>query len=205
MAKVMSIHLPPGVGTCFVPRMHHSMLLKAEGTALLVVDIQERLAAAMPADTASQCVRNAEILFKGMGALGLPSIVTEQYPTGLGATVPTLRELLAVSPIEKICFDAHASEGVREALRAQDIRNVIMAGMEAHVCVLQTALSLKHHGYETFVADDAVCSRQDAHRKSALKTMRQAGVTCLPTESLLFSMLEEAGTPQFKAISQLVK
>ncbi len=179
---------------------------EAEHAALVVVDIQERLAAAMPEDVCKKVVANTRILIESAGILNLPVLVTEQYPKGLGPTVPELAEALADAPrIEKIAFSCCGEPAFTQAVEAAGRHDIILCGMEAHVCIYQTALDLLGRNLRVFVAADAVCSRNKMNRSVALDLMRQADAVIGSTETFLFQMLKEAGTEAFKGISRLVK
>ena len=178
--------------------MFKPILLSAAASALVVIDIQERLAAVMPAR--ESLVRSTGILLEAAGRLNVPVIVTEQYTKGLG---PTVAEVTAKIPegasrIEKMCFSgASVVTGNRN--------QIVLAGMEAHVCVLQTAIELAASGREVFVVADAVCSRSQANYSNALDRMRAAGITVTNTESVLFEWLRDAGHEHFRALSKLIR
>jgi len=180
-----------------------SQRLKRDDTAVLLVDMQERLAAAMDPAALEQVVRRCAALIEGAKALGIPLAVTEQYPKGLGPTLPSLREKLGeVRPIEKIRFSALAP-GVRQQLGGRP--NVVVAGMETHVCVFQTVRDLTDAGMHPVLCTDAVLSRFPADREVGLQLARDAGATLSSVEAVLFDLLAEAGTPEFKRISAAVK
>jgi nicotinamidase-related amidase len=189
--------------------IHHPDVCELERgkTALAVIDIQERLAAAMPADVMAAVTRNTEILLNGAATLGLPVILTEQYPKGLGPTVGEVRRAVpeGATVIEKIEFSGAAAAGFIEALRRREIRHVLLAGMETHVCVLQTAVDLVDAGFLTWILRDAVCSRAKGNWEVGLSLAERAGARVATTETALFLLLGRAGTPEFKAISELIK
>ena len=182
------------------------MQMRARTTALLVVDVQEKLASVMREEDRKKTVENARILIRGMQALDVPTMLTEQYPAGLGPTVGELRASLseAVFPIEKTEFDCTAVEGFSENLPS-GTRSVVLCGMEAHICILQTAVGLLRGGYDVWVAGDAVCYRDPANKALALRAMEEAGVFVVPTESVLFWLLGKSGSTAFKEISRLIK
>lgn len=178
--------------------MSEPKLARANDSTLVLIDIQERLANVMPARDA--IVRSAGILLEAADRLGVPVVATEQYPQGLG---PTVAELTAKLPadakrIEKTAFSAC---GALPLARPQ----VVLVGMEAHVCVLQTALELAASGREVFVVADAVCSRTEANRANALARLQEGGVMVTNTESVLFEWLRDAAHEQFRAISKLIR
>jgi len=174
-----------------------------EDAQLLVVDIQERLCAAMPEDSLNRMLGRTRALIEGAKVLGLPIHVTEQYPKGLGHTVPSLMGLLAgVKPVEKIEFTGCVS-GIASALGGR--KQVLVAGMEAHICVFQTVRDLAERGLSPVLCADAVLSRSEVDLRVGLDLCRQAGAFVTTVESALFDLLGRAGTPEFKAISAAVK
>jgi nicotinamidase-related amidase len=174
--------------------------------ALAVIDIQERLAPAMPPEALAAVLRNTRILIETAKELKIPIIVTEQYPKGLGQTVPEIAAALeGVKRIEKVAFSCCGEPGFMEALKASGKRDVILCGMETHVCVLQTALGLMERDYRVFAAADAVCSRAKLNWELAIETMRQAGAVVGTAEIFAFQLLGKAGTESFKKISKMVK
>lgn len=178
--------------------MAEPKLVRAADSALVVIDIQERLAAVMPAREA--VVRATGILLEAAARLDVPVLLTEQYPKGLGSTVPEVAcKLPGGSPrMEKTCFSACAALPLTRP-------QVVLAGMEAHVCVLQTALELAAAGREVFVVADAVCSRTEANSSNALARLRAAGVTITNTESVVFEWLRDASHEHFRALSKLIR
>jgi nicotinamidase-related amidase len=178
--------------------------LDRKHTALLVIDIQERLAAAMPAPQLDRMLGRVEAAIEGARVLGLPIVVTEQYPKGLGPTVARIRGRLGenAAAIEKLDFSA-AVPSVLSALQGRT--QILITGMEAHVCVFQSARDLVTRGHEAFVCGDAVISRADEDRRIGLELAREAGCTITTCETALFDLLGCAGTPEFKRISQAVR
>jgi len=177
-------------------------------TALLVVDVQERLAAAMSSARVETLVRNAGILLDAASHLGVHVLATEQYPKGLGHTVPALAEKLRrmhVTPVGKTTFDACGEVGVARALSAMSPRAVVVVGMETHVCVFQTVRELVRRGYDVHVPVDGVASRTEENRVAGLALCERAGAYATTTETVVFDLLERAGTEAFKAVSKLVK
>ncbi|MBI5041035.1 MAG: hydrolase [Gammaproteobacteria bacterium] len=184
-----------------------SSLCRHETSALLIIDVQTRLAAAMPASERERVLRNSGILIEAAKALDIPIMHTEQYPRGLGPTEAELAERLAgrVRRLEKTVFSCCGAEGFDAAVCAEGRTQWILCGMEAHVCVLQTALELHARGLEVFVVEDGVCSRTGANHANALGRLRQAGIVVSNTESVLFEWLRDASHPQFKALSALIR
>lgn len=181
------------------------MILRAEESVLVVVDVQERLLPAI--HDAPRVVRNVTTLLTGAGLLGVPVIVTEQYPRGLGSTVESVRAALpAGTPtLEKITFACTGEPAFNDALAALGRRQIVVCGTEAHVCVLQTVLGLRQAGRAVHLVADAVSSRTPDNHAAAVQRMSAAGVPVVTTEMVLFEWMERAGTPQFKAVSALVR
>lgn len=181
--------------------------LSAEATALVLVDFQERLYRAMEPDRKEAVLANTVLLLKLARTLKLPVLLTEQYPAGLGPTVPAVKqELPEGTPVlEKVVFSAWGAEGFPEAFRKQEARSAIVAGMESHVCVLGTALDLLREGVAVHVAADAVISRTRANWETGLRIMEQAGAVVSSTETVIFQLLGRAGTDAFKAMSKLLR
>lgn len=171
---------------------------------LLVIDIQERLLPAI--FEKERVVQNAVRLIKGALVLSVPVYATEQYPKGLGPTVPEVAAAIpGFSPFQKLAFSACGASGLMTALEAGKISDVVVCGIEAHVCVSQTCLDLLDAGCRVFVVADAVSSRTPENHRVALERMREAGATVVSTEMVLFEWLQQAGTEQFKQILGLVK
>ena len=180
------------------------MLLSATDSLLLVVDIQDRLLPVM--HDGARVVRNTGILLQAAQALQVPAAITEQYPKGLGATVEAVRSQAAAVPVlEKLHFSAWADPAIRAHIEAAGRQQIVVSGIEAHVCVLQTALELRGAGYRVAVVADAVSSRQADSAALALQRMSAAGVMAVSTEMCLFEWLGHAAHPQFRALSRLIK
>lgn len=179
-------------------------VLNKEDAVLLIVDIQEKLAAVMKERDA--VVRNNLHLIELAKMLALPVMVTEQYPKGLGQTVPELRGALPVyQPIEKMTFDCCGQPAFPSELEAHGKKTVILTGMETHICVLQTCIGLLQAGVNVHVVQDAICSRTKQNWKTGIEYMRDAGAIVTCTETVLFQLLKVAGTEEFKAISKRIK
>ena len=177
-------------------------LLSRHDSRLVIVDVQEKLIQHIP--VAQQLVANCRRLILGARIVGVPLYATEQYRKGLGATVPELDELLPERP-DKLCFSCAEVLGWGTAAEQSDDRDkVVLAGIEAHVCVQQTALDLMSLGYRVYVAADAAASRHKHDWKVALRRMESGGVVITTTEAVLFEWCGAAGTPEFKEISRLV-
>lgn len=171
-------------------------------TALLVVDVQERLVGAIAGHR--RVVWNVRRLIDAARLLRMPVAATEQYPQGLGPTVPELAERLGEIPA-KVRFSCGARGELFDELRARGAHKLLVCGIEAHVCVQQTVLDLLADGWPVYVAVDAVGSRFEIDRQTALGRMDSAGSTLTTTEAALFEWCESADAPQFKEISRLVR
>jgi nicotinamidase-related amidase len=180
-----------------------ALRLRREDTALLVVDVQEKLAGAMPPAELSRMVKRTAALMEGAQVLGLPLAVTEQYPKGLGPTVALLRERLGgVTPVEKLRFSA-IDDRVRARLQGR--RQIVVAGMETHICVFQTVRQLAEDGLQPVLCADAVISRFEVDRQTGLQLAAAAGATLATVETVLFDLLGGAGTPEFRRISSAIR
>lgn len=179
--------------------------------ALLVIDIQERLAAVMPEKIVERCLRHTNILVTAAQRLGLPVVVSEQYPKGLGPTVPALAEALAQLPparlhrFEKLTFSACAAPELAALLPSLGRDQWIVAGMETHICVLQTARDLLRRGAAVHVAVDAVASRTKLNFRIGIDQLRAMGAVASSTETIVFDLLGRASGEDFKALSRLIK
>lgn len=177
-------------------------LLSRNDSRLLIVDVQEKLVRAIP--VADRLVANCRKLVLGAQLLSVPVFATEQYPQGLGPTVPELSDLLA-APAGKLEFSGvPALNWGGAAEQADDRHKIVVAGIEAHVCVQQTVLDLLSQGFQVYVPADAVASRQKLDWKISLERMMNSGAVITTTEAVLFEWCEAAGTPEFKEISRLV-
>jgi nicotinamidase-related amidase len=178
--------------------------LDREDTVLLIVDIQEKLAAVMTEK--DKVVRNNLHLIELAKRLKMPVMVTEQYPKGLGPTVAEIRNALPFyRPVEKITFDCCGQPPFLEELKEHNKRNVVLTGMETHICVLQTCIGLLKGGINVHIVQDAVCSRTRENWKTGVEFMREAGAVVTSTETALFQLLKVAGTEEFKIISKRIK
>jgi nicotinamidase-related amidase len=174
--------------------------LDRERAALLVIDVQEAFRKAVP--SFDDVTRGTAALIRGGGAVGVPIIVTEQYPEGLGHTVQEVAEHLpdGLEPIEKVCFSAPEAEGFDLRGRSQ----ALVCGIEAHVCVNQTVLDLIEEGIEVHVAVDAVGSRFPESKEIGIEKARRAGAVITNVETALFELVGRAGTDEFKEIQRVV-
>jgi isochorismate hydrolase len=182
----------------------HPQILDKNKTALLIVDLQERIIPAML--DAEMIVLNAVKLINGCKILGVPVYCTEQYPKGLGSTEPRIKSALKeVEAISKMSFSCIGAGELFFDLKHRNIHQVIVSGVESHVCVQQTVLDLLSNDFQVDVAADAVSSRKKLDYETALNRMRSNGAEVTSTESILFELLNACGTDEFKAISKLVK
>ena len=178
-------------------------LMSAGDTALLVVDVQERLAPHIAGYR--RVVWNVGRLIDAARLLGLPVLATEQYPTGLGATVPELAQRLGAGVPSKLSFSCTGCPGLFDPLADRGVSRILVCGIEAHVCVQQTVLDLLSAGWRVYVPVDAVGSRFEVDYRTALARMDACGATLTTVEAALFEWCQVAGTPEFKQISQLVR
>ena len=168
--------------------------------------MQERLVPAMQAP--ARTIRNARVLITAAEKLGVPVLLTEQYPKGLGATVPELAKAAAgaqATILAKMHFSCMEDADFKAAFKATGRKQAIIAGMEAHICVMQTAVSLMDLGFEVFVVTDATSSRTLESEKACLDRLQASGAGIVTTEMVVFEWLGQAGTPAFKALLPLIK
>ena len=182
----------------------HPELLDRKRAGLLVVDVQEKIAAVM---LHRQRVLDTTLkLIKACQILKVPILITEQYPQGLGSTEPLIQKALEhVTPPAKLTFSCCGVEEMVDQLKAKGVEQVILVGIETHVCVQQTALDLLARGFQVHVIKDGVSSRKEIDFETALRRMQSAGVIISTLETALFELLERAGTPEFKEVTQLIK
>ncbi len=180
------------------------MLIDAARSLFLLVDVQENLGPVVADPRA--VYRNCGLLLRAANRLGVPVLVSEQYPKGLGPTLGELRQLVPDDAVmTKMHFSCAADPAIAARVRGLGRDQIVVAGTEAHVCVLQTALGFKQAGYQVFVAGDACSSRVAANHASALARMAACGVQVATTESVVFEWLHVAGTPEFKDLIALIK
>ena len=180
------------------------MLLSADQSLLLIVDMQEKLAPAVL--RAEAAIERAALLLQGAARLELPVLISEHYAKGIGHTVPALLSLAPEgAAFDKIHFSALREPGVSDRIAALGRKQVVICGMEAHVCVLQSALSLLDAGYQVFLATDATSSRHAADRDAAFARFERAGGTLVTAEMVLFEWLERGDTPAFREVLKLIK
>ncbi|TVR42441.1 MAG: isochorismatase family protein [Planctomycetota bacterium] len=176
-------------------------------TLLLVIDVQERFAPAIPAIAAGgPAAASMETLVKGCQLLGIPTLISQQYPRGLGQTLGHIQKHAPEAQVlDKTHFSAVDDPAIRGALAASEADYIIVCGIEAHICVLATVADLQQRGYQALVCSDGIASRNPQHCESALASMRQLGALAMPAESILFRLQRQAGVGAFKALQGLVK
>jgi nicotinamidase-related amidase len=179
-------------------------LLKAEKTCLLIIDIQKRI---LPVIKDYELVVESTLkLIKGFKAMDLPVYYTEQYPKGLGPTEEQIvNELDGIKPIEKMTFSCSGAGELFNIFNAKNHSQIVVCGIESHVCVQQTVLDLIENGFQVDLAADAVSSRKEKDYNIALSRMRDHGTEVTTTESILFELLNVCGTDVFKQVSKIVK
>ncbi len=174
-----------------------------QDAVLLVIDVQVRLVPALA--NRQSFLRYNVVLLELATTYDIPILYTEQYPKGLGPTLPDVKNHAPDAPtFEKTAFTAYVPD-VAAKLKELGKKQIIVSGAETHICVYQTVLDLLEAGYEPFIPRDAVSSRTKANRDTALATFGQAGAVVTSTETLLFEALGEAGTPEFKKLSKLIR
>lgn len=175
---------------------------------LLAVDLQQRLGDAMPGKVLNRVLQNAALLARAAEILAIPVVLTEQYPEGLGATHPLMAAALppGLRPLTKTSFSCLGSADFRAALGAHPARlQTVLVGMEAHICILQTALDLARAGHEVFVVEDAICSRRLENYQNALTRLQQADINVVSAESVVFEWMEDSRHPEFRQIQSLLR
>ncbi|HEY7535768.1 MAG TPA: hydrolase [Thermodesulfobacteriota bacterium] len=181
--------------------------IQRDSVSLIVIDMQEKLINAIPEEKRDITIKNSNILIEVAKTLNIPITTTEQYPKGLGPTIPEIKETIGdgFKPIEKLVFSCARSPEFKSALKETQREKVLLCGIETHVCVLQTVLDLINNGYTVYVPADAVTSRKEIDWKIGIKLIDSAGAIVGTTETFVFQLLERAGTEEFKKISKLLK
>jgi len=179
-------------------------MLTTDNSVLLVIDVQEKLFRVI--NQKEQLLDNLQRLIKGIKVLEIPILLAEQYPQGLGTTIPEVAQLLHdIKPLPKVCFSCCGDAAFQQEFKKLNRKQVLIAGTESHVCVYQTAADLIAAGYEVYAVSDAISSRTEQNRNIGLKMMTQLGVKLTSTEAALFELLKVAKGDKLKAISQIVK
>lgn len=186
-----------------VPK-HHPAILSKENTALVVVDVQEKL---LPyVIDKEKVVDNIKMMIKFAQIMDIPVILTEHYPKGLGNTVPEVNDVLKeYSPKKKVIFSCFGSPGFTMKLKELGIKRIMICGIESHICVEQTTLDAMDSGYEVHVIADAISSRTQLNREVGIEKMRQFGAVISSTEMAMYEIMERADTEEFKEVLKLVK
>jgi nicotinamidase-related amidase len=181
------------------------MISNLAASQLVIVDMQVKLASAMPVEAMQSAVKNCGILAQAAQILAVPAVLTEQYPQGLGETLAEIKQYLPSSkPIAKTAFSACGEPKFNQQLQREN-SHIILAGMEAHICVLQTALDLTKAHKQVFVVEDAILSRNPTNKANAIARMRAVGCVITNTESVLFEWLGNANHEAFKTVSKLIR
>ena len=179
-------------------------MLTTGNTVVVIIDVQDRLFRVMA--NKEKLLQNVLKLVRGAQVLEIPFILTEQYPAGLGPTLPEITQLLPdVKPLDKFCFSCCSEERFRQELESLNRRQVLIAGIEAHICVYQTAMALLNRGYEVQVVVDCIASRDIENKEVCLTKMNSAGVSPTTTEMALFELLKVGKGDQFMQISRIIK
>jgi nicotinamidase-related amidase len=179
--------------------------LDRDNAVLVVIDVQDKLCRAMDENVLEKLTKNISILQETARELGLPMVATEQYVKGIGETIPPLKEKLTEPALEKMTFSCCGEAPFPERLKALGRKQVVITGMEAHVCVLQTVIELLDAGYHVHLVKDAVMSRRKENWQVGIDAAIAAGAVITSTEAALFQLLRVAGSDEFKKLSKLVR
>lgn len=180
-------------------------LLRISDSVLALIDIQEKFRPTIAG--MEDLIRRTGILARAAVRMGVPVLATEQYSKALGPTVAELKQVLPDSQAypDKLCFSSVGCDAFRDSLAASKRKQVVMAGIETHVCVMQTGLELLADGYSVYVVTDAVSSRKEADREAALRRLERHGAELVTSEMVVFEWLRKAGTAEFKELQALIK
>ncbi len=181
----------------------HPHILRREDTLLVVVDMQEPFLRVI--HDRERLTDNVLLLTRCAKILGVPALATVQNAARMGIVIPEVSEAFDVTPLDKMCFSCWGLPEFREAVRASGRRQLLLCGLETHICVAQTALDLVNEGYQVHVAADAVSSRTLERHKLGMERLRDSGVLPCAAEAAVYELLVEAGTPEFKSVLALVK
>ncbi len=179
--------------------------LDRDNAALVVIDVQDKLVTAMEPAGYSRMRDNIELLLKGCDLMGVPALATEQYPRGLGSTVAELQAACRHKVIEKVSFSSCGAADFLDHLKALGKNQIIVTGMEAHVCVYQTVLGLLELDFQVHLVRDAILSRRESDCLAGIENAARAGAVATTAEIVLFQLMQSSKTPEFKAISALIK
>lgn len=186
------------------PLIRNNKILRRDSTALLIIDIQDKILSVM--HNSEMVIENTLKLIRGFKILNLPIFYTEQYPKGLGPTAPALlEELHGLSGIQKLTFSCFGADKLFDRLIDNKISQVVVAGIETHVCVQQTVLDLLANSFQVNVPADAVSSRRELDYTISLQRLQKHSAEVTTTESILFELLNVCGTDEFKRISKIIK
>lgn len=182
-------------------------MLSSNSTTLIMIDVQDKLTNMLPEVNAQNVSKKALSIIKSADILNIKTIITEQYPKGLGATIEPIREYLGkkYTPFEKTSFSIVKDEKIFNEIKSSNNKQIVLFGIEAHICVFQSALELKEMGYDVYVVSDISYSRDDIEKELALKTLRHNGIQTVSLEMVLFMWLEGAKHPNFKEIQAFIK
>jgi isochorismate hydrolase len=187
-------------------RMDRFTKIEREQSVLIVIDVQELLMKKMDPEIGKNVIQNIQTLLAFAKEMAIPILITEQYPKGLGKTVPEIKmELGPLPPIEKVSFSCCEVKAFNDKLNQSARNQTILTGIETHVCVLQTANDLIQKGYEVHVVADAICSRRKLDWEIGLRWIEKKGAMISTTEIIAFQLLKEAGTEEFRGLSKLLK
>lgn len=178
-----------------------------ENSIFLFIDIQEKLVNMLKEDIKNNCIKNSSILAKLSNSLNIKSIITEQYPKGLGSTIEIIKNSISVDSLvlEKTTFDAMLTEEVKTVIENSQKTNVFVCGIETHICVFQTVLSLLNKNFNVFVVKDACASRKKEQYKTSINLMEKEGAKIITTEMVLFAFLKTSKHEKFKELQALIK
>ena len=180
------------------------MRFSMEYTAAIVVDYQEKLVPVM--EGKEELIAASKVYLAGLKELGIPMIVTQQYTKGIGNTIPEIAECLGdFTAYDKNTFSICKNEEIYAAVKALGKKNILISGVEAHICVLQTAIDLKADGYNVFLVEDCIASRKKSNKENAVKRAMGEGIFITCGESVLYELLVNSANPHFKAVSKIVK
>ena len=179
----------------------------ADRALLGVIDIQERLGQAMPGKVLNRVVQNSQLLIRSATELSIPVVLSEQYPQGLGSTIPSVSQCLPADhgSVAKTSFSCATVAGFNDLVAQSGRSEIVLLGMEAHICVLQTAIGLISQGLTVFVVEDAICSRRLENYQNALDRLRQSGANVVSAESVVFEWLADSSHPSFKTIQSMLR
>ena len=186
-------------------RIQNKYWLERDRAVLVVIDVQEKLVPSMNERVCDRVVQHINMLLEGCAAMELPVIATEQYPRGLGHTIKELGGATAQHCVEKVAFSCCGEPNFMGTLEKTGRKQVLLVGMEAHVCVYQTMIDLLDRGYQVHLVRDAICSRFKSDYHTAITTAPEMGAVLTTTEMALFQLLKVAGTAEFKVVSGLVR